>query len=134
MLLARAFSNVSLVNVVSPDGIECCNITCHAGHEGSNECGDAHTENATRVELLQEQGKRHVVIGIAVCILRKIEASELRLQCENDDAGKDDDCGHQYFRNGSDDGSSPCIVQVLRDHCTLYHQEVGAPIAKREHE
>src|SRR5690606_24761541 len=47
--------------------------------------------------------------------------------------GKVDDCGHQYFWNGSDDGGPSCIVQVRRDHCTLNHQEVGAPISKREY-
>ena len=72
MLVARAFPDVALVDVVSPHGVERSDIASHSRHERCEQRSEAEAEHSGWEESDQHHRHREIVVENDVsCLIEK---------------------------------------------------------------
>ena len=123
--------DVGLVDVVRPDRVERRDVARHARHETGEQRGQAEAQQARRIERLQQQRQRAVVVDLAgrVCHGRASPTSA-RMTIP----GRITRNGKSIFGTAATSGVRRAAFIDLGRHRALDDQEVGAPVAERQDE
>ena len=128
-----AGADVALVQIVRPDGVERGDVAGHARHERGHQGGDADAQQARGAEPGEHHRHGHVEIGGAVLVLGQ-EVTQFVVHGDGDHARQDHQGGKEHLGDGGNQRRPPGRRHRIRRHRPLDHQEVGAPVAEREHE
>ena len=94
---------IALVNIISPYGIECRDIACHARHERSHKRRKAQAKHAGGQIVAEHKRYRIIIIDHAIGPFKgKTAYAALIGKSDGDHAGKNHQDRHEHFRNSAD--------------------------------